>query len=555
MPLTDAFAATAPAPNTQPKYLSSILPSYNAKADKIEELQQQSNTEADSAAEQNTPAALAAATVQGTGTAIKNTLMGAIGGIKNVVSDAATALTAPGPKKSFDISSDQNSAAAAGFKVISDNFNNMGSSINDAVSTLRDNHASLLDKGVSVGSAGFATLNGLFSVITAPLATAQHVPGIGNVADGINNLFNAIGSAGSDFGEGTVDSLPVSDETKAKVMPLAQQLGGLAAQILAGKVGDGVIEKASDTAHKIASTVVDNVGLAKTANSAFPVVQAKETADAKVAARKANSDAYQANAAPAPYTPDSQLPTIDMGPKEKSDIPTIQTDPNFSKPYNGEYTLQPTSDGAGRVQDGDKLGTSSPVPAVEGEPVIAPESTLGKAPSAVAMSVRAKQISAGLAEDFKDLPEYKVADFKQQADSAAQFADEHYDDAKKVFLEGKAPPRGMVPSILFKAVEDKASLENDYDTIDRLGSKENKFSNQVSAQAQNIAGLRMRSSDSPVDVLNEIRATRDASNEKGRASVATKEDATIGEIEKAATSEIIPKKDWDDFLGKITCNV
>lgn len=562
MPLTDAFAATAPAPSTQPKYLSNILPSYNAKADKIEELQQKSNTETESAAQENTPGALAAATAGGVVDSVKNTLMGAIGGIKDVASDVGTALTTPGPAKNFNISGGAegpagDSAAAAGFKVIADNFNNEGDSVREAVNTLRDNHASLLDKGISVGSAGLATLNGLFSVVTAPLAAAQHIPVVGNVADLVNNVFSAIGKGGADAAEGAVDSLPLSDETKAKVMPLAQQLGALAGQILVGKVGDGIIEKASDTAHQIVSAVGDGLKTGDIANSAYPVVKAKETADAKVAARKANSASFQAQAATEPHVPDEQLPTIQMGPKAPSDLPTIQTEPSsFSKPYNGEYSLEPVSQGNSQniVDNAPKTPESGGVSEGDGQNVTPPESTPGKAPSAVAMSVRAKAISANIAEDFKDLPEYKVADFKQQADTAAQFADEHYEDAKKVFFEGKAPPRGMVPSILFKAVEDKANLEGDYDTIQRLGSKENKFSNQVSAQAQNLAGLRMRSSDSPVDIINDVRASREAALESGKKGSAEAQVAsTVKDIKDTAKTVRIPKEDWASFIDKLSC--
>lgn len=625
MALSDAFAATAPAPSTSPKYLSGILPNYNPQADKISEYETDSNTAADQSAAANSA-----------GGVVKNTLSESLTRIKQMGSDISSALTAPGPQTSTNIADGPNSAAAAGFKVLSDNFQNLGDSLDTSIDTLRDGHASLLDKGISVGSAGLATLNGVFSLVTAPLATAQHVPGIGPVATGINNLFSALAIPGSTGAGDAVEALPISDEAKAKIMPIAKQLGGLATQMIAGDAGGDVLGKVKDNAHTVVQTVLDNVDTAKIANKAYPVVDAlPKTTKLPVSGGNATETPIPNNLQ---HTPHADLPTIDMGPKApQSDLPVIQSDGTFSKPYNGEMTHEPISQGkpgaitesgmevvgkseahdtpslitdrhiqeAQQVVDNappghlDELGgmgalathtitniadglkaegfskEAQAVQTLDGSKmssiqdvknavahvldVVKPadeKPVQEKSPSAVAAGVRARSIAAGLAEDFKDLPEYKHADFNKQTEDASKYAESNYEDAKKVFLEGKAPPRGMVPSLLFRAVERQARAENDYETIDRLSSKENKFSNQVSAQAQNMAGLGFRGSDSTVNLIKEVRSAREAAADKGanKGTLDSKTNEVVKDIEDMAKSVRIPKNDFKSFIDKIACN-
>jgi hypothetical protein len=618
MPYLNDVLPQAPAPSTQgsskPRYLSDTLPSYNARAEQISNSQQKTAEMQDQTRIANSPAGIA-----------RNTGADVLNFGKNTLHDMLSALTQKGPKTTTNVSEGMDSIAGAGFKVIADNFNNMGDKLNTAVSTLTNNHASLLDKGISVGSAGMATLQGLFSVVSAPLASASKTPGIAPVANAVNNLFNAIGTGGADVASKALDSLPVSNETREKLRPLVSDLGALAGQILVGKVGGDVVGNYAGKAHDLVSTVVKNVDTAKIANDAYPVIQAKQVASQKVAARQAKSSAFEASQRepyiapedmpsiqyeggpvknpqldslpvmditppkeevlgpdrfPHTYTAPEDLPVIEMGPPAKSDLPVIQLEPK-SKPYNGEYTLSPIEQervASAKTPEEKELvyeaisqrnqamqepfvtdvpNTRAPAPdsisaRAAAERGDAPTTT--KEPSGLALSTNAKAIERGLMDSFGDLPEYKSKSIR--AGEVAEYVENNYEGAVNAVLKGKVP-NDFIPTVVYKAVEDKALREGDYETISRLASKENKLSGQVSTGGQLLSGLSGDGSPSPVDLINEIRQARQArvARKTGKgtdAEAPIKE--TVKELEKAEKDTPIPKSDWDEFLNTISCN-
>ena len=140
-----------------------------------------------------------------------------------------------------------------------DTFNNAFKAGTDSIGTnmaaVVDSHNTALQRGVAAGEVGLQTVNTLFSTALSPLQGLATVPGVGYVVDGVNKLFAAIGG-GSSKGAGTlVDSLPVSQQTKDTIKPLAQDTAALAAQIVVGgELGDfgkGALSKMSDNSKTI----------------------------------------------------------------------------------------------------------------------------------------------------------------------------------------------------------------------------------------------------------------------------------------------------------------
>ena len=129
-------------------------------------------------------------------------------------------------------------APEAGWKVSSDTLSDSANRIEDWGQTISDSKASTASKIAKTGSVGVGWLNNAFTAVTAPLATLSTIPGIGRVADKVNQLFGAIGGGASKVAiEDGVKNLPVSQQTKDEITPLVGELAALAGMIAAGKAG------------------------------------------------------------------------------------------------------------------------------------------------------------------------------------------------------------------------------------------------------------------------------------------------------------------------------
>lgn len=164
----------------------------------------------------------------------------------------------------------------AGADQLGSSIQKAGDDLDTAVSTIQDQHASALGKGVAAGQAGMSALNSLFSIVTVPLTVISKVPGVGYLADAANNLFGAIGAGGQDAAQAALEKMPLSDDTKAKLNPLVGELGALAAQLIAGKGGDEAIPAIADKTRTVLQTISDNASaedLAKDPNVQAHIAQ------------------------------------------------------------------------------------------------------------------------------------------------------------------------------------------------------------------------------------------------------------------------------------------
>lgn len=152
--------------------------------------------------------------------------------------DVGTALSTPTAKDAEGLS---------GF------FDTIKQSFNGAVDDLNNNvdeweNGGLEGKADALGQTMLLPLNVLFSPVTAALKAVQGVPVIGQLADGLNRVFTALGAGGGDAAIDGLNVLPISQEHKDAIAPLVRQLGALAVQIAVGKVGGDVIGKGTEMA-------------------------------------------------------------------------------------------------------------------------------------------------------------------------------------------------------------------------------------------------------------------------------------------------------------------
>lgn len=256
------------------------------------------------------------------------------GGIKTTLGDAKTAVVDTfknAPVQNLDVKASSDDAASTYYKSLV----SAGDQMVHGASTVFGDHKSALDRGVGGAEAAIGALNAAFAFPSAAIQYIAHVPGLGTAADAFNALFAAIGSGGSDAVEGTVSALPFSDETKAKIMPVAQQAGAIAAQILAGKVGGEGVTKVAEHTKEILHTAADAV------KGGQAVINAPEMT--KIPVKGVSEEA------PVPvqsqYTPDAQLPEIQVGPKPRAtpeDLPVIKTgDETVTPPAVPERPVAP----------------------------------------------------------------------------------------------------------------------------------------------------------------------------------------------------------------------
>lgn len=118
----------------------------------------------------------------------------------------------------------------------------------DKLSTFNETYdnpnSTKLQKFTTAGEAGLGIINGVFTIFSAPLAAMSKIPVIGQVADKVNELFNALGQGASNVAvNDIVNKLPVTEATKVQLRPVVGDIAALAAQIGAGEAaGHGGVE-------------------------------------------------------------------------------------------------------------------------------------------------------------------------------------------------------------------------------------------------------------------------------------------------------------------------
>lgn len=185
------------------------------------------------------------------------------------------------------------------------------------------------------------------------------------------------------------------------------------------------------------------------------------------------------------------------------------------------------------------------------KPLTPVESTGPERTSTLASKVQASAIAKDMDAEKWDLPGYNQVDMKEQNDFASQLVTNEPEKAMRIAMGQEPPPSHILPEKVFEAVERKATMEGDGETIRKLTSESN-LSSQATAMGQRIRALRDRDPFSPVKASREVREAREAS------PTATK-DANVVKSQKStltkALKESAPTKDaWASFVKDISCN-
>lgn len=133
-------------------------------------------------------------------------------------------------------------ALQAGVDVLSSAIQDSANRNIKAIEGWTDPNTGKLQEAVNIGSAGVGILNALFAGMTAPIKVATKLPTVENIAKSAESFFGAIGVTGGKISKKSIDVLPISDEAKEIITPLAEEIGALAAQIVGGKYSGKILD-------------------------------------------------------------------------------------------------------------------------------------------------------------------------------------------------------------------------------------------------------------------------------------------------------------------------
>jgi hypothetical protein len=173
-------------------------------------------------------------------------------------------------------------------------------------------------------------------------------------------------------------------------------------------------------------------------------------------------------------------------------------------------------------------------------------------PRGLAENVEAKAIEDGLTSQFADLPEYRQLSMADQAAHAQRLMDEDYETAKAIAMGDRQPPKGLLPESVYVAIERRALAEGDVDTIQQLATR-SRLTTSATTMGQRIRTLGERDKASPVGMIQEVQAAREADLVKRSGDLKAAKKATVDEI-RAEVKKAASKPDaWADFIQSIKC--
>lgn len=470
---------------------------------------------------------------------------------------AYDAFEAPTKKIGQAASQSFGQAVDAGSNMINDYKNGTGSSAGDVANLAN----------VASGVAGT-----LFSPITGLFNTAQSVPGLKQVADAINVPLSAAGVAGA-YGTGKIlDILPISQQSKDVLRSPLQQLGSLALQVgLGGKImdfaGDYIkkgVEITPDIAQKIVDKAQGKTATPQVKGGFLESVQPPESAPTVPESRLAQTHAeYAKSMGYEPYTPDSELPAIQMGTKAKGTIPSIQTEEPVGAPSGLKYepiSQEPTVQAPSSPTVSSRTAPSEPLPVgtakgLGDEPIAPAESTGATGKSKLASSVDTNAIERKLTEGLGNTPEYNKVNMKEQAQFASDLITNEPDKAMRIAMGQEPPPAHILPEAVFTAVEAKAVKEGDIDTLTKLATESN-MSSQATAMGQRIRALGERDDASPINIIKNLSDERKAfAEKKANKQLKSSTENTVSRIREEIKATASKRPNWEEFVQQLSCNI
>lgn len=395
-----------------------------------------------------------------------------------------------------------------------------GENFDQTATRLGINKNTPLKRVVATGSAGLGVAGIGFLPVTAQIEAAKQLPGpLALPAKIASGIFEDLGKLGSfTFSKG-VDVLPVSDETKTTIRPLAEELGAFVAQLVGIKA-----------AHTVASEGLNLKGLklkeetrAKVSNAAqfatgisiTPFSTAYGLVNSRIAFKVAEKQAQGVE-----VTPEVGKTIMEEVKQEVSSQPLPDT-----KPSQPEFLFE------------------KPV-----EIPKAPDILKSDTVSGVAKSIEAKAVENKLTTGVNDLATYDSRTFAVESAKAAELA-KNIEDLRAT-IRGEKPTDIRAGALIAEA--EKYAKEHPVEAPDIIQELANsKLPTTISEGASQMSFARMREVDSAASRLNEVKKTYEAKVKNLPQKETKLKNDLKSEVEKFNLSK--EELSFDNFLKNIIC--
>lgn len=267
---------------------------------------------------------------------------------------------------------------------------------------------------------------------------------------------------------------------------------------------------------------------------------------------------YSASQGYEPYTPQSQLPTIQMGAKEKSNLPTIAMDAPVKAPTPPKgMTYEPIKPPAQPpVQIQQASIQTQPINNIPTGSRVNKTTTSRLTPVEGTGDIKVRGLANSLQDKLQKslgaLPEYNVVGNEGQFKNVAEITASDLPRAKRIALGQEAPPAGTHPEAFYVAMSELA--KNDPALALALG-KESALIGDATTMGQRIQLLSNLNPDSSVNVIRDLQKSFDlaATKKVPNGNIKVAKNQVAREIKDSITRSIPKKEDWNSFISSITC--
>lgn len=393
-------------------------------------------------------------------------------------------------------------------------------------------------------------------------------------------------SIGFAFGLTQVASSGTKDPATIANMLLQSTIAGTAIGLAGEAVSHGLAKSVPEAVDAMQNKI-DTLTAPEAPPTSVPEeVTAQRT---QTHAEYARSQGYE------PYVADSELPTIDTGPKAKSGLPEIQigdeetpikAPPGLKyepvegreapvlKPIAKEAVEAPTEKAfvkkvsatiTPEAEQAVKVRTNTDVAAPKEEALTKFYQAANKftdsekTVSGLAESVKQDAIKAGIKADLGDLPKYGVMNMDHQAEMAQKLIADDPEYAMKVAKGEVAPPNtdlqaGSVYST-FRVLADKSDDIEAKTEIYRQLAEHSNTTEQARAAGQFIKSLDTGlTHDDPVSIIRDVQEAREQAVEaKSKGTFAETKKEMADDIKTEIKKAVSKRQSWDDFINEIQC--
>jgi len=170
----------------------------------------------------------------------------------------------------------------------------------------------------------------------------------------------------------------------------------------------------------------------------------------------------------------------------------------------------------------------------------------------LSQGIEAKAIENNLTTTFGDLPEYKTVSMADQAVRAAEYLKAKPQEALDVAMGRKAPPKNVLPESVLVAVEHKAIMEGDVQTLRDLATNSH-LSYEATTMGQRIRTLAERDPSSPVGAIKAVQDARELALKEKGINMAKEVDSVSKEVRTYVKKAVSSRPAWEDFIKSIQC--